>query len=160
MCSSVDDWFLHVEIFSPCSYLWWSDLCYLLQMFECCICLHIMVMIICLIDSFVSYVVYLCICALSPFCCTCYFVLLCIVGSLVGSAPSSVCVYILKFCLHWIMLTFILYGIVVWFFTVGLLSCRCLVDLPGVKTLLLTNQQHQLLKGSTIISGISRSQWG
>ena len=34
-----------------------------------------------------------------------------------------------------------------WFFAVGLFSCRCLVDLPGVKTLLLTIQQHQLLKG-------------
>ena len=34
-----------------------------------------------------------------------------------------------------------------WFFAVGLLSCRCLVDLPGVKTLLLTIQQPQLLKG-------------
>ena len=34
-----------------------------------------------------------------------------------------------------------------WFFAVGLFSCRCLVDLPRVKTLLLTIQQHQLLKG-------------
>ena len=34
-----------------------------------------------------------------------------------------------------------------WFFAVGLFSCRCLVDLPGVKTLLLKIQQHQLLKG-------------
>ena len=116
-------------------------------MFECCICLHIMVMITCLIDSFVSCFVYLCLCALSPFCCTCHFVLLCIVGSLVGSALSSVCIYVLKFFLHWILLTFILCGTVVWFFAVGLFSCRCLVDLPGVKTLLLTNQQHQLLKG-------------
>ena len=48
---------------------------------------------------------------------------------------------------HWILLTFILCGTVVWFFAVGLFYCRCLVDLPGVKTLLLTNQQHQLLKG-------------
>ena len=56
-----------------------------------------MVMIACLIDSFVSCFVYLCLCALLPVCCTCYFVLLCIVGSLVGSALSSVCIYILKF---------------------------------------------------------------
>ena len=62
-------------------------------MFECYICLHIMVMITCLIDSFVSWFVYLCLCALSPFCCTCRFVLLCIVGSWVGSALSSVCMY-------------------------------------------------------------------
>ena len=34
-----------------------------------------------------------------------------------------------------------------WFFAVGLFSCRCLVNLPGVKTLLLTIHQHQLLKG-------------
>ena len=40
----------------------------------------------------------------------------------------------------------LLWGIVAWFFSVGLVSCRCLVDLPGVKTLLLTNQQHQLPK--------------
>ena len=66
---------------------------------------------------------------------------------LVGFVLSSVCVYILKYCLHWTLLTIILCGIVVWFFAVGLFSCRCLVDLPGVKTLLLTNQQHQLLKG-------------
>ena len=66
---------------------------------------------------------------------------------LVGSALSSVWVYILKYCLHWILLTIFLWGIVAWFFSVGLFSCRCLVDLPGVKTLLLTNQQHQLLKG-------------
>ena len=34
-----------------------------------------------------------------------------------------------------------------WFFAVGLFSCRCLVDPLRVKTLLLTIQQPQLLKG-------------
>ena len=118
-------------------------------MFECCICLHIMVMVTCLIDSFVSCFVSLCLCALSPFfCCTCHFVLLCIVGSLVGSALSSVCIYVLKFFLLALNLVDIsLVWYCCWFFAVSLFSCRCLVDLPGVKTLLLTIQQHQLLKG-------------
>ena len=91
--------------------------------------------------------VHLCLCALSPYCCTYHFVLQCFAGSWVGTAISPICVEILKFCLHWILLTFTLCGIVVWFFAVGLFSCRCLVDLPGVKTLWLTNQQHQLPKG-------------
>ena len=106
-------------------------------------------MVTCLIDSFVSCFVSLCLCALSPFCCTCHFVLLCIVGSLVGSALSSVCIYVLKFffLLALNLVDIYLVWYCCWFFVVGLFSCRCLVDLPGVKTLLLMNQQHQLLKG-------------
>ena len=111
-------------------------------MFECCICLHIMVMITCLIDSFVNCFVYLCLCALSPFCCTCLFVLLCIVGSLVCT------IFSLYLCIEiFLALNLVDIYLVVWFSAVGLFSCRCLVDLPGGKTLLLTNQQHQLLKG-------------
>ena len=109
-----------------------------------------MVMVTCLIDSFDSCFVSLCLCALSPFCCTCHFVLLCIIGSLVGSALSSVSIYVVKFFFLLLALNLVdiyLVWYCCWFFAVGLFSCRCLVDLPGVKTLLLTIQQHQLLKG-------------
>ena len=132
--------FLILKLLFPFSYFWWSESCYLLLLFKCCIWLHIMVKISCLIDSFCQLV--------CPFMAWCNIAILLhlLVCVLVGFVLSSVCIYILIYWLHWTLLTSILCGIVVWFFAVGLLCCRCLVDLPGVKTLLLTNQQHQLPK--------------
>ena len=40
-----------LKYLSPCSCLWWSDLCYLLYMFKCRFLLHIRVMLACLNDS-------------------------------------------------------------------------------------------------------------
>src|SRR6266702_1547672 len=65
--------------------------------------------------------------------CTIFSLFLCIEIFFLLLALNHVDIYLVWYCC--------------WFFAVGLFSCRCLVDLPGVKTLLLTIQQHQLLKG-------------
>ena len=80
-------WFFILK-FYPCPYLMWSVLWYPILLFKCCLCMHIMVMVNCLIDSYVWICVSLCSFALSPFCCTCHIVHLNINGSLFGSELS------------------------------------------------------------------------
>ena len=78
------------------------------------------------------------------------------------AAPVILCTLVLmEVCLGLNCLKFIWFSLLfasnhvdiylVWyccsFFAVGLFPYRCLVDLPRAKTLLLTIQQHQLLKG-------------
>ena len=118
-------------------------------MFECCICLHIMVMITCLIDSFVSWF-----CLSMPLCTITILLHLSFCAPLYCWKFGWVCtIFNLYLCIEiFFLLALNLVDIYLvwyccWFFAVGLFSCRCLVDLLGVKTLLLTIQQHQLLKG-------------
>ena len=80
----------------------------------------------------------------------CLSMSLCTIYDIVGSfvwvcTIFSLYLYIEIFfesCWH-LSCVVLLFGSLLW----ACFSCRCLVDLPGVKTLLLTNQQHQLLKG-------------
>ena len=66
----------------------WSILCYPFLMFECCLCMHIMVIVDCLIDSYFWICVSLYSFTLSPFCCTCHIVHFSIDGGLFGSELS------------------------------------------------------------------------
>ena len=129
--------FLMIEIFSPCSCLWWSDLCYLLKMFKCCFLLHTMVMLTCIN---VSCDVFLCLGALSP---SLMHVLVCASVFCWKFLVGVFIIFSLGFYNEILptlnLVDNLLWGIVAWFFSVGLVSCRCPVDLPGVKTLLLTN---------------------
>ena len=65
-------------------------------MFECCLCMYIMVMVDCLIDNYFWICVSLCSIALSSFCCICRIVHSSIDGGLFGSELSKVCIYVLK----------------------------------------------------------------
>ena len=116
-------------------------------MFECCICLHIMVLInlshwqLLVVLSIYIFVHYHHIAA--P-------IILWSCVLLVVGLRLQYLQFVLKYWNFLLALNLVdiyLVWYCYWFFAVGLFSCRCLVDLPGVKTLLMTIQQHQLLKG-------------